>query len=67
MTEIVTAVYESEQTVTNTYDDLVSTGIPTEKIRVDKSKCQVQVLSPEVSEREVLEILNRHNPVRLEH
>ena len=66
MTEIVTAVYASTDTVTNVYDDLVSTGIPTEKIRVSEDKCQVQVMTPGASEREVVEILQRHKPVKLD-
>lgn len=66
MTEIVTAVYASTDTLTNVYDDLVSTGIPTEKIRVSEDKRQVQVMTPDVSEREVIEILERHNPVKLD-
>ena len=66
MTKVITAIYASEQTVTNAYDDLISTGIPQEKIRVDKGKAQVQVSSPDSSEPEIVEILRRHQPTRLD-
>ena len=66
MTKIITAIYDSEETVTNTFDDLIATGIPMEKIRTDKAKHQVQVMSPETSEPEVLEIMRRHRPTKLD-
>jgi hypothetical protein len=66
MSEIVAAVYDSEDTVTNAYDDLISTGIPSEKIRIDKDKRQIQVMTPDTSEPEIVEILGRHKPVKLD-
>ena len=57
MTKIVTAVYASEDTLKNVHDDLVSTGIPQEKIRTNKDKRQVQVMSPES---------DRHQPTQLD-
>ncbi len=66
MTKIVTAVYASEDALRNVHDDLVSTGIPQEKIRTDKDKRQVQVMSPESDAREIIEILNRHQPTQLD-
>ena len=66
MTKIVTAVYASKETLTNVHDDLISTGIPQEKIRIDKEKRQVQVMSPESDASEIIEILNRHQPTQLD-
>jgi hypothetical protein len=66
MTKIVTAVYASKETLTNVHDDLVSTGIPQEKIRTDKDKRQVQVMSPDADASEIIEILNRHQPTHLD-
>ena len=66
MTKIVTAVYASKETLTNVHDDLISTGIPQEKIRIDKEKRQVQVMSPESDASEITEILNRHQPTQLD-
>jgi len=66
MTKIVTAIYASEETLVNVRDDLVSTGIPQEKIRINKDKRQVQVMSPDVTEKEIIEILQRHDPTQLD-
>ena len=65
MTRIVTAIYASAETLVNVRDDLVSTGIPQEKIRINKDKRQVQVMSPDVTEDEIVEILERHEPTQL--
>lgn len=65
MSEIITAIYESKATVLNAYDDLVSSGIPQEKIKIDEDKHQVQVMSPETSEPEIREILQRHQPLEV--
>jgi hypothetical protein len=65
MTKIVTATYSSEETLVNVRDDLVSTGIPQENIRVNEGKLHVQVISPDVTESEILEILRRHNPTEI--
>ena len=62
MAEIITAVFASEDTLENVRNDLVSVGIPQEKIRVDHAKKQVQVMSPEITEAEIREILGRHDP-----
>jgi hypothetical protein len=66
MTKIVTAIYASEETLPNVRDDLISTGIPQEKIRVNKEKRQVQVMSPDVTESEIIEIMRRHDPIQLD-
>lgn len=65
MTEIITAAYESAATLTNVVDDLVSTGIPREKIRVLDEKREVQVLAPGTTEPEIREVLSRHGPIEL--
>ncbi len=66
MTKIVTAIYASEETLVNVRDDLVSTGIPQDKIRINKEKRQVQVMSPDVTESEIIEIMNRHKPTQID-
>lgn len=65
MAEIITAVYASVDTLTNVRNDLVSVGIPQEKIRVNKDKKQVQVMGPETAEAEIKEILKRHVPIEI--
>lgn len=65
MTEIITAAYESAATLTNVVDDLVSTGIPREKIRVLDDKREIQVSAPGAIQPEIREILSRHGPIEL--
>ncbi len=65
MAEIITAVYASADTLTNVRNDLVSVGIPQEKIRVNKDKKQVQVMGPETAGAEIEEILKRHLPIEI--
>jgi len=65
MTEIVTAVYDSHDTLANVVEDLASVGIPSEKIRVHDEKRQVQVMTADATQREVAEILERHQPSEL--
>lgn len=65
MTKIVTAIYASAETLSNVRDDLVSTGIPQDIIRVNKEKHQVQVMSPDSDSDEIVEILNRHKPTEV--
>ena len=62
MTEAVVATYNDVTTVKNVEDDLRSTGIPMDKIRVDNEHFRVRVTIPNVTRPEVLEILKRHNP-----
>jgi hypothetical protein len=62
MAEIITAVYASADTLPNVRNDLISVGIPQEKIRVDHDKKQVQVMGPTTAEAEIEEILKRHSP-----
>jgi len=61
MTAIV-ASYKDAKTIMNVRDDLISTGIPDEKIKVDKDFCKVRVMVPERTKPEIIEILNRHEP-----
>lgn len=65
MAEIITAVYASADTLANVRNDLVSVGIPQEKIRISEDKNQVQVMGPESAEAEIEEILKRHEPTEL--
>jgi len=65
MTEAIVATYNDVTTVRNVEDDLRSTGIPMEEIRVDNEHFKVRVTIPNVTKAEVLEILKRHNPAEV--
>jgi len=65
MTEAVVATYNDVTTVRNVEDDLRSTGIPMEEIRVDSVNFKVRVTIPNATKAEVLEILQRHKPTEV--
>jgi hypothetical protein len=52
-------------TIMNVRDDLLSTGIPGEKIKVDKEHFKVRVMVPEATKAEIIEILKRHEPAEM--
>ena len=65
MTEAVVATYKDVTAVKNVEDDLRSTGIPMEEIRVDNEAFKVRVMIPNATKAEVVEILERHKPVEV--
>ena len=65
MIEAVVATYKDVTAIRNVEDDLRSTGIPMEEIRVDKEHFKIRVTIPNVTKAEVLEILNRHQPAEI--
>jgi len=65
MTEALVATYKDVKTITNVQDDLLATGIPREKIKVDKEHRKIRVFTPNATKSEVLEILNRHEPAEV--
>lgn len=65
MTDAVVATYKDPKTVRNVEDDLLSSGIPNEKIKVDRDKAKVRVMVPEATKSEIMEILNRHEPTEI--
>mgnify|MGYP001056429424 CR=1 FL=1 len=65
MSKIIVAVYDSADQIANVVDDLVSTGIPRERIRVDEHKPRVEVVVADAAQPEFAEILERHQPAEL--
>jgi hypothetical protein len=65
MADMIIAKYSSKGPVANAYDDLVSAGIPREKIRIDEDRHAISVVTPAASDSEITEILRRHQPVEL--
>lgn len=62
MTQTVTAAYDNVDKAINAYDELVSDGFSSEELFLDRENRQVKVIAPETIQREVEEILNRHEP-----
>jgi hypothetical protein len=62
MTEAVVATFKDFKSIMNVEEDLLATGIPNEKIKVDKENRKIRIFTPDATRAEVLEILNRHMP-----
>jgi hypothetical protein len=65
MTTAVVATYKDARTIWNVKDDLMSTGIPDDAIKIDKEHIKVRVMVPDRTKAEVMEILNRHLPAEI--
>ena len=65
MTTAVVATYKDAGTIWNVKDDLISTGIPNDAIKIDKEHIKVRVMVPDRTKAEVMEILNRHLPAEI--
>ena len=65
MTQTVTAAYESELKARNAFDELVSDGFPRESLFLDEQAWELKVIIGDSAQREVEEILNRHEPTKL--
>jgi hypothetical protein len=65
MTKTVTAAYASPDAARNARDELLADGIDREKVYLDTARSEVKVMIPDAIEREITEILNRHQPTAL--
>lgn len=65
MTAALVATYKNVRAITNVEDDLLSTGIPSEKIKVDREHRKIRVMAPDATQAEIMEILNRHGPTEI--
>ena len=65
MTTSVVATYKDPKAIFNVEDDLLSTGIPNDAIKIDKDHLKVRVMVPEQTKAEIMEILNRHAPAEI--
>ena len=64
MTAVV-ASFKDAVSIMNVKDDLLSTGIPDDTIKIDKEHFKVRVMVPEQTEEEIIEILKRHQPTEI--
>jgi len=60
-----TASYRSNAAARNAFDELISDGIDREKMFLDTVHAELKVMIPDTIEREISEILVRHNPKSL--
>lgn len=66
MTKTITGSYDASLKIRNAKDDLIASGIDQEKIFPDEDHGQLKVMVPSDIEREIVEILNRHQPSSVE-
>ncbi|WP_163557986.1 hypothetical protein [Halomonas sp. NO4] len=62
MTLTITAAYGEDDKAINAYDELISEGLPREKLFHDKQARQVKVIVPDSAKPEIEAILQRHEP-----
>lgn len=65
MTEALVATYKNVAAIANVEEDLLATGIPNEKIKIDKEHRKIRVTVPDATRSEIMEILNRHGPAEV--
>ncbi len=63
MSKTITKTFKSHDILSNVREDLIATGIEQEQIFVDKDNNQVKVIIPAEAEPEILEIMDRHQPI----
>jgi hypothetical protein len=62
MTKILTGKYASADAARNVLDELINAGFDREKVYLDAESASVKVMTPNDTEREAREILDRHAP-----
>jgi hypothetical protein len=62
MPKTLTGKYGSAAAAVNAHEDLVHTGLPSEKVFLDRDKAEVKAIAADGNEREIREILDRHQP-----
>lgn len=62
MTKTLTGAYDSLDKARNALDDLINIGLDREKVFLDRDNTLVKVMIPDDIEREVREVLDRHDP-----
>jgi hypothetical protein len=60
MSNTVTGTYNAADQVRNVKDDLVSSGIPSEKIYVDEAARTIKVIMPKDTQPTIVQIFERH-------
>lgn len=66
MYKTTTATYIDKNALKNVDDELVNKGVPRENFFIDDEILQIKVMMPESEEQEIMDILNRHGPTKVE-
>lgn len=59
-TKTLNGAYKDKDQAKNAWDELINSGIPRENVYIDEDAKVVKVTVPEETEREILEIFERH-------
>ena len=62
MAKTLTGTSGSAEAAHNAHEDLIDTGFPSEKVFLNRAAGEVKVIASDSNEREVREILGRHQP-----
>jgi hypothetical protein len=62
----ITGQFDTLGQAKNAHEDLIDTGIPAEKVYLDRDAFSVKVMMPDATASEVKEILGRHQPKAIE-
>lgn len=65
MYKTITATYTDKIALINVADELVNKNIPRENFFIDEKVSQIKVMMPEITEPEIMDILNRHGPTEV--
>lgn len=65
MTKTLTGKYASGDAARNAHEDLIDTGYPNDTVYLDRDAGEVKVMTSADGEREVREILSRHQPLEI--
>jgi hypothetical protein len=65
MTKILTGKFETADGARNAFDDLINAGFEREKLFLDRETAHLKVMTPNDTEREAREILDRHSPLEV--
>lgn len=66
MVKTLTGIFASSAKIRNVREDLIASGLDREKFYVDEENHQVKVMVPSSAEPEIMEILKRHDPNRVD-
>lgn len=65
MLKTIAATCDNKTALTNVFDDLVSEGLPREKILAGEDKQEAKVMVPTVTKPGITEHLKRRDPIKM--
>jgi len=66
MTRTLTGKFGSPEAARNAHEDFIDAGFPNETVFLDRENAALKVIASRDNEREIREILGRHQPTQIE-